>query len=70
MTVDTAPEDALSWRILFRTERQIDARQVRALYDQVNWWPVRQPEAIVQILSQDIAIGAWRAMNWLPDAMG
>lgn len=59
MTVDTAPEDGHAWRILFHTERQIDARQVRALYDQVDWWPNRQSEAIAQVLSQDIAVGAW-----------
>jgi GNAT superfamily N-acetyltransferase len=59
MTVDTAPEDGHAWCILFHTERQIDARQVRVLYDQVDWWPNRQPEAIAQVLSQDITIGAW-----------
>lgn len=59
MTVDTGLEDDHSCRILFHTERQIDAHQVRALYDQVDWWPNRQPEAIAQVLGQDIAIGAW-----------
>jgi GNAT superfamily N-acetyltransferase len=46
-------------QIAFHTERLIDAHAVRVLYDVVNWWPHRLPDAIAQMLQRDLAIGAW-----------
>jgi ribosomal protein S18 acetylase RimI-like enzyme len=49
----------MSNQIAFHAQRPIDARSVRALYDMVNWWPHRQPDAIALMLERDLAIGAW-----------
>jgi GNAT superfamily N-acetyltransferase len=47
------------FEIALHTERPIDARDVRALYDSAGWWPNRSTEAIAKVLTQDPAIGAW-----------
>ena len=48
-----------SFAIAFHRERPIDARALRVLYNSVDWWPERQEEEIAQVLSNDLAIGAW-----------
>ena len=48
-----------TFQIAFHTERPIDAHALRALYDQANWWPNRQPAAIADMLDHAIAVGVW-----------
>jgi ribosomal protein S18 acetylase RimI-like enzyme len=40
-------------------ERPIQAAQVRALYDQADWWPERTDAQIAQVLNAAPAVGAW-----------
>jgi len=48
-----------SFAVAFHQERPIEAWVVRVLYNSVGWWPERQEEEIAQVLSSDLAIGAW-----------
>jgi GNAT superfamily N-acetyltransferase len=45
--------------IAFHHERPIDPQAVRELYASVNWWPLRTPEEIAQVLQDALAVGAW-----------
>ena len=40
-------------------ERPIDARDVRGLYDSVQWWPDRTRDDIAAVLAAGPAVGAW-----------
>lgn len=49
----------LNYQVAFHTQRPIDARLVRALYDSVHWWPNRRLSAIKHVLNHGMAIGVW-----------
>ncbi len=50
--------------IAFHHERPIDPQAVRELYTSVDWWPLRTPEEIAQVLKDALAVGAWRVITW------
>lgn len=45
--------------IAFHHERPIDPQAVRELYTSVDWWSLRTPEEIAQVLQDALAVGAW-----------
>jgi ribosomal protein S18 acetylase RimI-like enzyme len=45
--------------IVFQNARPIDPQAVRELYTSVDWWPLRTPEEIAQVLEDALAVGAW-----------
>jgi ribosomal protein S18 acetylase RimI-like enzyme len=45
--------------IALHYERPIDPQAVRELYTSVDWWPLRTPEEIAQVLKDALAVGAW-----------
>ena len=47
--------------IAFHHERPIDPQAVRELYTRVDWWPLRTPEEIAQVLQDTLAVGVWEA---------
>jgi GNAT superfamily N-acetyltransferase len=45
--------------IAFHHERLIDPQDLCELYSSVDWWPLRTPHDIGQVLQGALAVGAW-----------
>lgn len=45
--------------VMTQSERPIDPRAVRRLYDGERWWPERKAAGIAQVLERGPAVGAW-----------